>query len=230
MALIQSGVSGSTLMTVDPTYAAARVSPRPIEQLGTYLVSARTGNYTGVGANTPMFSMRFVAGSAGTAQIAIIQRITMNWILTTAFSTAQEVAFGAYVARSFSASDSAGTQIVVSGNNQKNRTSAQTSQIATNGDMRISSTAALTAGTRTLDSQAFGIAQSWCGSTLLTTGVYLPQQITLYEEFPGDTPLILQSNEGIVINNLVAFGATGVIVASVNIEWTESAASSSTSY
>lgn len=230
MALIQSGVSGSTLMTVDPTYAAARTTVRPIEQLGTYIVGARSGAYTGAGANTPVFSMRFVAGGAGAAQIAIIQRVTINWVLTTAFTTAQEIAFGLIVARSFTVSDSGGTQIVVSGNNQKNRTSAQTSQLATSGDIRISSTAALTAGTRTLDSQSMAVANGWAGSTLLTTGSIPLQQVVLYENFPGDTPIILQSNEGIVINNLVALGATGVMTLAINVEWTESATSATTSY
>ena len=174
--------------------------------------------------------MRFVAGSAGSAQIAIIQRITINWVMTTGFTTGQQIAFGGYVARSFTGSDSGGTTIALSGNNQKNRTSAQTSQIATGGDMRISTTAALTVGTRTLDSAAFGVTNGWAGTTLLTTGTQPLQQVTLYEEFPGDTPLILQSNEGIVINNLVALGAAGVMSVAINIEWTESATSASTSY
>ena len=230
MAIIQSGVSGSTLMTVDPTYTAGRIAIRPIEQLGSYLYGGRTGAYTGAGANTPIFSMRFVAGSAGSAQIAIIQRITINWVLTTAFGTAQEIAFGAYVARSFTGSDSGGTQIVVSGNNQKNRTSAQTSQIASSGDMRIASTAALTAGTRTLDSAAFSVTNGYAGTTLLSTGTQPLSQVIMYENFAGDTPIVLQSNEGIVINNLVALGATGVMTVAVNIEWTESSTSATTSF
>lgn len=230
MAIIQSGSSSSTLLTVDPTYTAGRSTTRPIEQLGTYMYGGRTGAYTGAGANTPVFSMRFVAGSAGSAQIAILQRITINWVLTTAFTTAQEIAFGALIARSFTGSDSGGTAIATSGNNQKNRTSAQTSQIATNGDMRISSTAALTVGTRTLDSAAFSIANGWAGSTLLTTGVVPMQQVTLYENIPGDTPMILQSNEGLIINNVVALGAGGVMSVAINVEWTESATSASTSY
>ena len=86
MALIQSGVSGATLMTVDPTFNAARVAIRPVEQLGTYAVGAFTGAYTGAGANTPLFSMRFVAGSAGSAQIAIVQRVTLSFVQTTAFT------------------------------------------------------------------------------------------------------------------------------------------------
>jgi hypothetical protein len=229
MAIIQSGVSGSTLMTVDPTYAAARMSQRPIEQLGTYLVGASTGAYTGAGANTPLFSMRFVAGSAGQAQVAIIQRITINFVLTTLFTTAQQVAFAAFVARSFTGSDTGGTQIVVSGNNQKNRTSAQTSQIATAGDIRISSTGALTAGTRTLDSAAFSYTNGFGGGALSTISIQ-PQQLTLYENFSGDTPIVLASNEGIVINNIIPFGSGGVAGVAVNIEWTESATTSTLAF
>ena len=230
MALIQSGVSSSTLMTVDPTFNASRVSIRPIEQLGTYGVGAFTGNYTGAGANTPLFSMRFVAGSAGSAQIAVIQRITISFIQTTAFTTAQQMGFGLYVARSFTGNDSGGTQINLAGNNQKLRTSYPTSQIATNGDMRIASTGALSAGSRTLDTQAFSVGHGWGGSVLQTTGAIQPSLLTLYEEFPGDTPLVLQTNEGLVINNIVAMGAGGVFTIGVNVEWTESASSTTNAY
>lgn len=230
MAIIQSGVSGSTLMTVDPTFTAGRTSQRPIEQLGTYLYGGFTGLVTGVAANAPILSMRFVAGSAGSAQIALIQRITINYVMNTGFTASQQIAFAAFVARSFTASDSGGTQIVVSGNNQKARTSNQTSQIATNGDMRISSTGALTTGTRTLDSQAFAVSNSWAGTTVQSLGVQVPQQVILYECFTGDTPVVLQSNEGLIINNVVALGAAGVITIAINVEWTESNTASSTAY
>jgi hypothetical protein len=217
-------------MTVDPTFNASRVTARPIEQLGTYAVGSFTGNYTGAGANTPLFSMRFVAGSAGSSQIAIIQRVTISFIQTTAFTTAQQMGFGLYVARSFTGNDSGGTQINLAGNNQKLRTSFPTSQIATNGDMRIASTGALSAGSRTLDTQAFSVAHGWGGSVLQTTGAIQPTQVLLYDELPGDTPLILQSNEGLVINNIVAMGAGGVFTIGVNVEWTESASSTPNAY
>jgi hypothetical protein len=65
---------------------------------------------------------------------------------------------------------------------------------------------------------------------LQTTGVQVPQQVTLYECFTGDTPVVLQSNEGLVINNIVALGAAGVITIAINVEWTESATAASTSF
>ena len=227
MAIIQSGASGTTLMTVDPTFTAARTSQRPIEQLGSYSVSLFTGAYTVAAANTPMFSMRFVAGSAGQAQIAIIQRISISIMPTTGFTAAQQVSYGAYVARSFSAVDSGGAAATLTGNNNKLRTSMTTSQLAANGDMRISTTGALTAGTRTLDSQAFAVTAAFVPVTLVAQPA---QHLILYECFTGDTPLVLATQEGIVINNLTLMGAAGVLSIGVTVEWTESATTSTTSF
>jgi hypothetical protein len=227
MAIIQSGVSGTTLMTVDPTYAAGRISQRPIEQLGSYSVSLITGAYTVAAANSPMFSMRFVAGSAGQAQVAIIQRINIFIVPTVAFTAAQQVSYGAYIARSWSAVDSGGAAATLTGNNNKLRTSMSTTQIAATGDMRISTTAALTAGTRTLDSQAFAVASAWVPTALVAQPI---QTVTLYENFAGDQPIVLATQEGIVINNLVLMGAAGVLSIGVTIEWTESSTTSTTSF
>ena len=52
MAIIQSGVSGSTLMTVDPSRLAGRMSMQPYEQTGHYSVAGVTGTIaTGTAAN-----------------------------------------------------------------------------------------------------------------------------------------------------------------------------------
>jgi len=227
MAIIQSGVSGTALMTVDPTYAASRVTLRPVEQLGTYAASLFTGAYTVAAANTPMFSMRFVAGSAGQAQIAMIQRIAINIVPTVAFTAAQQVSYGAYVARSWTAVDSGGTAATLTGNNNKLRTSMSTTQLAATGDMRISTTGTLTAGTRTLDSQAFAVASAWVPTALVAQSI---QQVILYETFAGDQPLVLANQEGFVINNLILMGAAGVLSIGVTVEWTESATTSTNTY
>jgi hypothetical protein len=101
-------------------------------------------------------------------------------------------------------------------------TAGPASTISLSGDMRIASTAALTAGTRTLDTNAFAVTNGWAGSTLLTTGVVPLQQVELYQNGGNEYPIILANNEGIVITNAVAMGATGVMTVAVNIEWTES--------
>ena len=228
MAIIQSGLSGTSLLTVDPTLTSARVATRPIEQLGTYSIGAFTGALTGVTSSASIFSFRFVAGTVGTgAQLAILQKITLNFVLTTGFTAAQQLNYGAYVARSFTGADTGGTTVTMTGNSQKNRTNMPTSQMGTAGGILISTTGALTAGTRTLDGQAFAVTNGWAGTTLATTGSQVLQQVVMYENVANEYPIIMANNEGFVINNITSMGATGVITVAIGVEWTESASTAS---
>jgi hypothetical protein len=145
----------------------------------------------------------------------MVRRVGVGFITTTAFTTAQQVDYGLMVARSFTASDTGGTAITITGNNCKHRTSLAT---PTSLDMRISSTGALTAGTKTLDTNHLAQIGQWSGAA----GAALqPAQNNLLSHDTGDYPLILAQNEGINVMNLTAMGAAGVIKAYVNIELAE---------
>lgn len=217
MALIQSGVT-TDLMTVDPTFKSARVVVKPDEMLGSYQVSANTGALTTVAASTSsagtIFSFRYLAGGSGT--VAVVKRISVGFVCTTAFGTPQMMGYGVFAARGFTASDSGGTALTLTGNNNKMRTSFATSTVA---DARVATTGALTAGTRTIDSQPIAMTNFWvpaAGTSLVQT------EILNYDA--GDYNLVLGTNEGFVINNMVLMGATGVGTATVNVEWFEAAA------
>lgn len=209
MAIIQSGAD-STLMTVDPTFKAARVVIKPDEMLGAYQLSVASGALTTVAAGGPVFSFRYAPGGS---TVCVVKRVSVGFVCTTAFGAAQAMGYGVYVARSFSGSDSGGTPATLTGNNNKYRTSLATTGVS---DLRISTTAALTAGTRTLDSQALG-----------TTYFYVPgvgtslTQTDLISYDANDYPIVLANNEGIVITNSILMGATGVGTLVVNIEWFE---------
>ena len=209
MALIQSGAD-STLLTVDPTMKAARVVIKPDEMLGAYQLSVASGALTTVAAGAPIFSFRYAPNNS---TVCVIKRISIGFVCTTAFGAAQAMGYGVYVARSFSGSDSGGTAATLTGNNNKYRTSLATTAVT---DLRIGTTAALTAGTRTLDAQALG-----------TNYFYVPgvgtslTQTDLISYDANDYPIVLANNEGFVINNLVLMGATGVGTAVVNVEWFE---------
>lgn len=211
MALIQSGAD-STLLTVDPTFKAARVVIKPDEMTGAYQLSLASGALTTVAAAGPIFSFRW---APGTSALCVVKRVSVGFVCTTAFGAAQQMGFGVYVARSFSGSDSGGTAATLTGNNNKYRTSMATTGVT---DLRIASTAALTAGTRTLDSQALG-----------TNYFYVPgvgtslAQTDLISYDANDYPVVLANNEGLVITNQVLMGASGVGTAVVNIEWFEAA-------
>jgi hypothetical protein len=214
MALIQSGVD-ATLLTVDPAFKAARISPRPMESLAWLSVGARSGALTGAAANSAVFSFRNIS-----ANLVLVRRVGVGLTLTTGFTTAQEVAFGLMFARAFTASDTAQTAIALTGNNTKVRTALGT---LTSVDCRISNTGALTAGTKTLDTNHLGVVGSYAAAT--TAGAVLaPSQNNLLSQDTGDYPIVLAQNEGINIMNLVAMGAAGVGTLYVNVELAEVAA------
>lgn len=212
MAKIQDGAGGS-YAGVDPTFLALRTSQRPAEALGYYKVATVTGSVTGVGvvANGPLFSMRWTDA----AKVAAVWGIRIAAIETTAFAAAQEVSVAATIARSFSASDSGGSAVSLSGNNAKKRTAMSTSVM---GDMRVASTTILTAGTRTLDSQDVFTAVGWAGGT----GIVIdPQQWQIDNGSGLVHPIVLAQNEGIILRNKVAFAATGVIKFYFEVDWSE---------
>lgn len=209
MALIQSGVD-STLLTVDPTFKAARVVIKPDELTGAYQLSVPTGAITTIAAGAPIFSFRW---APGTGALCVVKRISVGFVCTTGFGVAQTMGFGVFAARSFSGSDSGQTAIVLTGNNNKYRTSLGTTGVT---DARVAGTAAITVGTRTLDANPLGLTYFWVpgvGTSLAQT------DLISYDA--NDYPIVLANNEGLVINNSILMGATGVGNAIINIEWFE---------
>lgn len=174
-----------------------------------YSVSALTGTIAaGASANSPIFSFRW----GSTSLKGIIHRILVSMnSLGTGF-TAGVGRFDLVVARAFTASDTGGTALTLTTNNGKLRTAYATTGVT---DARISSTAALSAGTRTLDAQA--LANVSFGVSTATNAVML----ATYDIWsPSDTmPLVLSANEGFIIAATVP--ATGTWSANVQVEWQE---------
>lgn len=212
MALQLQGFSG-VVDEVDATMRARRVSIRPHEVLTWLSVGASSGALTGAAANSAIFSLRNIG-----TNLLIVRRIGVGFITTTAFTTAQQLDYGLQVARAFSASDTAGTAITLTGNNCKHRTSLAT---PSNLNMQIAAAAALTAGTKTLDTNFLTQTSQWSGAVGATMQ---PSLNNLLAHDAGDYPLVLANNEGLNIMNLTAMGAVGVIKAYVNIEFAEATA------
>jgi hypothetical protein len=218
MAVIQSGASGTTVLTVDPTFVAARVSDHPPEILGAYQMGLTSGLLTAVAAGGTVFSFRWVPPTS--TQLCLVRRVEIGFATTTAFTTAQSLQYSMQVARNWSASDTGGTAaLFTQTNTAKMRTTMPTSAFAGGGQIMIATTAANTAGTRTLDTQAMAFTQ---GSSTAVATTLLSSPIWQHQS--GDYPLILASNEGFIINNVQTMGAAGVINLTVNVEWFEMAA------
>ncbi len=213
MAIIQSGGAAGTSLLIDAVFGAARVTVRPTDVLGWNSIGVATGAVTALAAGAPVFSFRNLATNP-----IIVRRIGVGFVTTTAFTAAQIISLGLVAARSFTASDSGGTAIALTGSNAKHRTALAT---PTSLDCRIATTAALTAGTRTLDVNNLALVIGWAAAAGTTIA---PGLNNLLSHDTGDYPLILAQNEGFVVASQTAMGAGGVGVAAIAMEFAEASA------
>lgn len=215
MAIPIIGQSGETLQ-VDVKHRALRASLRPLDvgAFGGYRISALSGVIAAtLAANSPLFSFRW--GDA--TRKAVIHSISAGIIVDGTITTAVAMILEAMFARSFTVADTGGTALTLTGNNGKEETAFGTTLAS---DIRMATTGTLTAGTRTLDTQGFGIVVGGSGTTAgaLTA---IPVQ-PLYNPVPGvEHPIVLTQNEGFIIKNSVAGPATGTFRLAVAVAWSE---------
>lgn len=203
----------------DAAFKAGRTTPRPVGYTegntvyGHYKVATVTGATVSLTANDPIVSFRWTSNVAN----AILQRIIVTGNITSDITTACNFDLQAVVARSFTASDSAGTAITVAATN-KARSSMGATLV---GDFRIATTGKLTAGTRTLDNYAFGQVNVPMAPTVTNLGsASLP--IDLYNASNSSAhPILLAANEGFIIRNLVAGNTSGGVRYTFTFEWAE---------
>lgn len=204
--------AGTNVAEVDTAFKALRVSVRPMEVTGWNSVAARSGAATGIVAGGMVFVLRQAA-----ATILLVRRLGIGFIATTGFTAAQVVDFQAMISRAYTVGPTGGTNIQLTGNNTKHRTDLATTTAA---DMRISTTAVLTAGTRTLDANSIGMAAGY--ATAAGVGVIIPVSLNnLLSQDAGDYPVVLQQNEGVEVQVLTAMGAGGVGTIYASCEFAE---------
>ena len=214
---IQIQGNGGTVAEVDgTTFRAVRTVPKPIEYgaLGHYRVAATVGLLATQAANGTLFSFRW--GDA--TRFAVITKLRLSIMQTTAATATIMPNFNVFVARGFSVSDSAGTAVTLTGNNMKKRTSMGTSLVT---DIRYSAaTAGLTVGTRTLDAQPILVMPTQ--QTITTPNATLYQVELDVGVGDGNHPIVLAQNEGIIIQGpSVVFGAAGTANLVVDMSWAE---------
>ena len=204
-----SGVGGD----VGSNTKALRVEPRPIDigSLGSYAGAWTSGTIAaGAAANSIVFSCRWTNATNG----LLLRRLTTSMSsLGTGFTAGVGVS-KLFATRSFTASDSAQTSVLPTGNSQKRKTGFATTGIT---DLRISNTAAITAGTGTDDGAELANLMFAIGTAANT--VYLPTANLWTPDFAGEWPLVLLQNEGFRVRYTVP--ATGTWQTQINMEWSE---------
>lgn len=135
--------------------------------------------------------------------------VSVNAVITTSVA----IPIGLFIARSFTASDSGGTAITLTGDNNVFRTAFDASLVT---DARIAATAGLTTGTRTLDAQPFAVLPVVTG-----TAIGVAREMTTMYIRSALFPIVLAQNEGLVLRNMAAGPATGTFLVHVQMRWLE---------
>lgn len=206
------GNTSANIAEVESTSKALRVTPKPVDygSLGIYSLAAPSGTMAaGLAAAAPVYSFRWTHAT----NLCVVKKVVISAGNTVTAFAAGICQFQLFAARSFSVSDSAGTSILPTGNFNKLRTSMGTTLL---GDVRISSTAVLTVGTRTLDTNPLG---SITVSVPAVAGTTILGPSALFQAQDGDYPCIFAQNEGMVIQTTVP--ATGTWTFSVQVQWEE---------
>ncbi len=209
------GADGVTVIAGDAASKALRITPRPIDvgTLGSYSIGLATGVMAAaLAANSEIVQFRW----ADATRLCLVRVVTISAAVNTTAFTAAVGRFEMRAARAWSAAGSGGTRTTFGTNDSKRKTGFGQS-IITASDVGISTTAALTAGTKTLDGTSLNDVTFPC----TTAGSLMLAPYPLWSpNFSGEWPLVLGQNEGFVIR-VPLIAATGTWTASVAIEWTE---------
>ena len=224
MALQIQGNSGVIAEVDGTTFRAMRVVSRPIDygSLGFYDIAPLSGAIAaGIGANSEILQARWTDAT----RFAVLQKLVLTGMRTTTAFAVGVIDLTLTIARGWTVDGTGGTAATLTGNNQKMRTSMGTSLF---GTIRFPTTAALGAGTKTLDAHEIGRITTHSsagvgGATPIIGSTFLPRY-ELYEQDVGDGehPIILATNEGGVVRCTVP--ATGVWNIGFHLKWGEVAA------
>lgn len=207
------------ILEIETTHKAARFTPRPMDHgsLGHYVWSGFTGILpAALAANSEIFQFRWAS-----ANVAVIRRVKISAsVSTTFFAAGVPVQIDLIRSSSWTVAGTGGTSITPGAEMRKRSTMGNSSLNA--GDMRIATTAALGAGTKTLDTYPRATLAAAGPITASTNGLIIPPGTVLFEANPanGDYPMVLAQNEGFSVRS-VAVPATGTWTAAISVEWAE---------
>lgn len=216
--IIGNGLQSNIEAQVDATRQALRVSLNPLEynfsgiQGGHFNLGTTTGAISAIAAVGQIFAVRWNDQS----KLMVLLRLAVSSTCT-AFSSGTGADLEAVRASSYTANASGGTAITPSTTSQMARqTTMAPSSFNSLGEIRVSTTAALTAGTQTLDTAGFGATQ------LGGIAGYASPLIELFNCFVnGQHPIILANNMGFVVRAVTTVPASNTFRYSVQMSWIE---------
>lgn len=221
MAILEGGASGA-LAGVGAEAASPLHTirfPVSVGAGGAFRLGALSGTMAAaLGANSEIFQFRYVTAAG---RVALIYKVSISAGMNVAATLAGLAAFRMTVARAWTVAGSGGTRLTFTGDNINLRTSLAASEV---NDAGISTTGALTAGTKTLDATDLSAVAQGIGAGAITVSPTLPiiPQTALFDaDGEGQYPLVLANQEGFVIRIGAAMPATMTWHFAVNVLWLE---------
>lgn len=205
--------TGGRFVQVDEAMHALRVSTWPQQCLGEYRFGQSTGLMTAIAANGEIGQFRWTNAT----RLAVVKFIKVRYAVIAGFTAAQELGFDVIGSVNFTVAGTGGTAVTPGTQNLKKRQSYPDSLVA---DMRIATTAALGAGTKTLSANPYAaMAQKTLAAAATVQDAAF--ETTLDMTNSSDGPIVLAQNEGLSIRNSILMGAGGTVRASIEIAWAE---------
>lgn len=200
-------------------FQALKFTPKPADyaDAGHFAVAAVTGTMAaGIAGNSEIFQFRWTSS----ALLALIQEVRIDAMnsLGTGF-TAGVGTFHLTAARGWSAAGTGGGAMTLTGNNNKLRTAMAGTAV---GEIRVATTAALGAGTKTLDGNSLAYTKATISAstnTVFLGGTMGPVRLWGPDVGSGEHPLVLTTNEGFVVRGTVP--ATGTWEIAIGVRWAE---------
>lgn len=170
----------------------------------------------GLAANSEIIQFRWV-DTTNLRRVRVLG-VDFSAVIDVTGFTAGAALFDIVAARAFTVAGTGGTAQTLTGNNQKLRTSQNPNILGASGEIRVATTAALGAGTKTLDAQGLGAV---VGAGSATAGSLIVAPAALYKDVitPAGQPLVLAHNEGFAVRATVP--ATGTWRFAATIYWAE---------
>jgi len=218
---IQIQGNGGVVAEVDGSvFRAQRAVAKPMDHgaLGSFSLSMQSGVIAAaLAANSEIFQFRWTDAT----RLCVINEVKFSAaVSTTMFAAGVPVQIDMVKATGWTAAGSGGTRATPAALLKK-RTSMGSTLIAAS-DIGISTTAALTAGTKTLETIAVAGLMAAGPITGSLIGTIVSPGTILFRAEQGNAqhPIVLAQNEGFVIRS-VAVPATGTWSCQVQVDWTE---------
>lgn len=216
-----TGPNEQTEMQVDPSWQACRTSIRPTDFTsvsgilgGHYAIDAISGTIAAsIAANAQVFQIRW----ADPVKLFILKKLTAQGATSTVFTTLFGADVELIIGHGSTANGSGGTALAPTSISNRMRANMAPSAFVTSGELRIATTAALTAATgQTLEPAGIGYGRA----APFAANTTLPK-FNLYEQRDfGSHPLVLVAGDTLVVRTPNP-GASGVWSVGFEMEWIE---------